>query len=281
MKFFGFDFTSSPSGQKPITLCVCEFRGATLTYQEHHRIDGFNAFEAWLYSEGPWVAGFDFPFCYAKNFVSGMGWPTGWGHLAKDLAAMPKQTYLDDIAAFRARQPEGEKHLYRGLDRLTGGASPNNVINPPVGRMLFEGVPRLWEAGLDVPGLHAGDVRRVAVEAYPAVAMKHLIGTTAYKDGPTEEAVPRRSLRREAIRRLVADNRFGFRVDAPMTLAEDRAGDDIDGLICAVQAAWAFLQGMTGADGPNAVRSGAFDPAEGWIADPAAFSPEWELVPAQ
>ena len=253
MEFRGIDFSSAPTAKKPVTLVICAFDGPVLKVTENHRLATLPEFEAALLSKGPWVTGLDFPFCFARAFYTGMGWPTGWSQLARLLSGTLKSDYIDQHEAFRARQPEGQKHIPRGMDRLTGGAAPNNVVNPPVGRMLYEGVPRLWQAGVDVPGLFCGDESRRAVEAYPAIAAKHLIGTTAYKDGKPEDARRRLDLRRELISALAKPNRFGFCAEIPMSLADDPAGDDLDAAICAVQAAWAAVNGLTGPDGPDAV----------------------------
>ena len=268
MQVLGIDFTSAPRRAKPITVTAATLDGDRLRVDGHDRLPDFAAFEAVLAAPGPWVAGLDFPFSFARSFLETIGWPTEWADLADYLSSIGKRAYLDAQTEFRQSQPGGRKHLPRALDRLTGGAAPNNVVNPPVGRMLYEGVPRLRASGASVPGLHAGDPERKLVEAYPAVAAKHLIGTTAYKDGPSADQDRRRGLRRDLLSALAAPNRFAVIVDAPENLADDPSGDDIDALLCAVQAAWAVRAGFVD-DGP----SGRFDPAEGWIADPDAFDP--------
>jgi len=269
LQVFGVEFTSAPSGAKPISVTRATLSGTHLEVCDHARLTTPADFETLLATPGPWLAGFDFPFAFARRFTAQIGWPQTWSALADHLAQMDKRDYVATHTAFRARQPVGAKHLPRQLDRLTGGAAPNNIVNPPVGRMLFEGVPRLRAAGVTVPGLHRGDATRIAVEAYPAVAARALIGTTAYKDGPPADKVRRQALRSDILTRLSEPNRFGVTLGAPQTLANDPAGDDLDAAICAVQAAWAFLKGFTGPEGP----AGLFDPAEGWIADPDAFDP--------
>ncbi len=152
MEILGIDFTSAPSRRKPITCTFAVLDGDRLTVTGHDRLASLAAFEALLARPGPWVAGFDFPFSFARGFLQAMGWPLDWPSLAAHLAALEKSAYLSAIAAFRDRQPVGEKHLPRALDRLTGGAAPNNIVNPPVGRMLFEAVPRLRGGGPHAAG---------------------------------------------------------------------------------------------------------------------------------
>ena len=57
---------------------------------------------------------------------------------------------------------------------------------------------------------------------------------------------------------------YGLRVQAPKDLVDDPSGDQLDALLCAIQAAWAWTmrEHVYG-------RSCAADPLEGWIADPS------------
>ena len=273
MRIIGIDFTSAPDHRKPITCTSCTLTGDRLKVDGHERIADFAGFATVLTRPGPWVAGLDFPFSFSRGFLAAMGWPLDWQLLVDRLTSMKKPDYKAAVRAFRDCQPEGQKHLKRTVDGLTGGAAPNNVVNPPVGLMLFEGVQRLRAAGLCLPGLADGDSSRIAVEAYPAVAARALIGTTAYKDGKPADHTARLALRRQLIARLAAGAHCGITVSAPVDLAEDPGGDDIDALLCAVQAAWAQRSGLTASEGPV----GRFDPAEGWIADPNAFDPPLDV----
>ena len=56
---------------------------------------------------------------------------------------------------------------------------------------------------------------------------------------------------------------FGFRVNAPHTLVEDPSGDELDALLCATQAAWAWAK-----RNQNFGLPADSDPLEGWIAHP-------------
>ena len=58
---------------------------------------------------------------------------------------------------------------------------------------------------------------------------------------------------------------YGLRVQAPRDLADDPSGDQLDALLCAIQAAWSWTMKEHGYGRPCAV-----DPLEGWIADPSA-----------
>ena len=269
-RIFGIDFTSAPGKKKPITVAHCLFDEKILKLRELSRLTTFKEFERLLATKGPWVAGLDFPFSFSREFLIGIGWPQVWSKLATKLGAMKKCEFENEIKEWRERQPDKRKHLKRKVDGLCGGASPNNIVNPPVGKMLFQGVPRLHQAKLTIPGLASGDQMRIAIEAYPAPTAEVLVGTRAYKDGNLDDEPDRMELRRKLLYRLSGDagrQRYGFVVEAPENICIDKKGDDLDALICAVQAAWALVEGYAGKDGPIGA-----DTVEGWIAEPKAMN---------
>jgi len=57
---------------------------------------------------------------------------------------------------------------------------------------------------------------------------------------------------------------YGLRVEAARTLADDPTGDQLDALLCAVQAAWAWTMREFHYGAPRDA-----DALEGWIADPS------------
>lgn len=133
--------------------------------------------------------------------------------------------------------------------------------------MLFEGVPRLRRAGLDLPGLCAGDAARVAVEAYPGMLARRLIGRRSYKSDDRGRATAARAAARQDILDLVRAGalrtEYGLTVEAPDWLAQAPDGDGLDALLGAVQAAWAWQSVLPQGAGPAGI-----DALEGWIADP-------------
>jgi len=59
--------------------------------------------------------------------------------------------------------------------------------------------------------------------------------------------------------------RYGLLVEPPAEMANDPTGDSLDALLCAIQAAWAWIHREKLFNNPP-----VFDPLEGWIADPIA-----------
>ena len=133
--------------------------------------------------------------------------------------------------------------------------------------MFYEGAPRLIEAGVMVPGLQIGDPRRIVVEAYPGVLARALIGKKSYKnDAKRKQTSALHNARQEILDKIengALKKHYGLEVSAPLSLADDPAGDSLDALLCAIQAAFAWNR-----RGDRFGEPANSDPLEGWIADP-------------
>jgi hypothetical protein len=115
-----------------------------------------------------------------------------------------------------------------------------------------------------VPALAAGDVDRVALEAYPGLLVrKHLGIRASYKsDSRREHTAERRAVRRRIVQALAAGKPLGVRLELGRALGkalvEEGGGDLLDAVICAMQAAWAAQRPGYGI--PASAPEG-----EGWI----------------
>ena len=137
------------------------------------------------------------------------------------------------------------------------------LVNPPVGLMLYEGAPRLLRAGVSLPGLHAGDPERIALEGYPGLIARRVLGRESYKNDTVKKQT---EAQRNNRRRLLgeADQVLGLRLELPDRTAreavEDPTGDVLDAILCVLQAAWAVQRAAADYGLPTVV-----DPLEGWI----------------
>ena len=112
--------------------------------------------------------------------------------------------------------------------------------------------------------LHPGDPGRVALEGYPGLVARELIGRRSYKSDTRAMQTPeRREARVELLRRLEAgETRLGLRLGLGSgqraALLDDGSADRLDAVLCLMQAAWAAERVGWGL--PDDV-----DPLEGWI----------------
>lgn len=268
MQLLGVDFTSAPSRRKPITLAVGRVQGVAVVLDRLEALPTFEAFDACLRQPGPWLGVFDFPFGLPRELVETLGWPTDWARLVEHYAALSRVTIRDTFAAFCAARPPGGKFAHRACDGPAGSSPSMKWVNPPVAYMLHAGAPRLLAAGVDLPGLHAGDPQRIALEGYPGLLARELLGARPYKSDDAVRQTPERLIARKDLLEALEQGRtrLGLRVRLSHAqrddLAADPSGDRLDALLCLVQAAWAAAQPAWG-------RPADADPLEGWIVSAA------------
>jgi hypothetical protein len=138
--------------------------------------------------------------------------------------------------------------------------SPLQTRYVPVGFMYYEGLSRLVRAGVSLPGLHAGDPDRIALEGYPGFLAHELAPGRSYKNKDDSD---RLITRKDIVDRLEQGRtRLGLRLKLGHAqreaLVDDPGGDRLDAALCLMQAAWASMQPGHGL--PIKV-----DPVEGWI----------------
>jgi hypothetical protein len=268
MDVYGIDFTSRPRCGKPITALACRLEGDRLQAGTLSAWSDFAPFESFLRQPGPWIAGIDFPFGQSRTFLTNIGWPLTWPGYVRHVESLGRTGFRRALDAYRAPRPAGDKEHRRATDRAAGAISPQKLYGTPVGLMFFEGAPRLLRAGVTIPGVHAGDPRRVVVEAYPGLLARALIGRCSYKQDARARQTAERDQARRALLRAILDGAaqpaYGVSVQAPLALADDPMGDALDALLAAIQAAWAWTRRADGYGRPSGL-----DPLEGWIADPS------------
>lgn len=266
----GIDFTSAPTPRKPITCARTRLDRDVLRFVELVRWGGFARFEQALSLPGPWVAGVDFPFGQSRRLVENIGWPQHWAGYVQEVASLDRKEFRETLEDYKRDRQVGDKHHKRACDVLSRSQSPQTLNYTPVGLMFFEGAPRLLESGVHVPFNHDGDESRIVLEAYPGVAARGLIGDRSYKSDDKKKQTQEQQDARQEIWSGLTGNpgraRYGFRVDVPKEVIDDPGADDLDAVICAVQAAWGWTQREENFGAPSDL-----DRLEGWIADPSLY----------
>ena len=271
MKIYGLDFTSAPGRRKPLIVLGCRLESDFLGVEDSETLTDFSAFEGFLHRPGPWICGMDFPFGQPRTLVAALGWPESWEGYVGEVDTLPKEEFEDKIRADMALRPAGSKWRYRLADRRSGSSSAMMLFRVPVGKMFFQGAPRLLASGIRVEPCRRNGDERVAVEAYPAVVARRFLGRTAYKRDSVPDTPERRSARETLLAGLesaVLRKVYGFAVEMDDYWREefvsDPSADVLDSLLCAIQAAWAYARRDENYGVPPEC-----DPNEGWILDPA------------
>ncbi len=271
----GCDFSSRPDRRKPILVACGRPTAGAVTLESLHALESLDAFSEWLRREPAWVGGFDFPFGLPRALVQDLGWPANWLDCMRHYAALSRHQIRDEFAAYCAGRPVGGKFAHRATDRWAGSSPSMKWVNPPVAYMLHAGVPRLIDAGVHLPGLHGGDAadvddwglpRRIALEAYPGLLAREVIGRVSYKSDDGSRQTPQRRAQRERLLDALqaGQTRLGLQLQITAAqhaqLVDDPSGDKLDAALCMMQAAWGFQRGW-----PDFGLPMPLDPLEGWI----------------
>jgi hypothetical protein len=262
----GCDFSSSPTRRKPIVMALGSASGARVVLSRLERLDSLQAFVQWLAQPRQWVGGFDFPFGLPRELVEQLGWPLQWRDCIQHYAGLSRLEIRQTFAAFCDARPVGAKFAHRAFDKRAGSSPSMKWVNPPVAYMLHAALPLLLEAGVHMPGLHEGDLQRVALEAYPGLLARELIGNRSYKNDQKAKQTPERLIARKDLLTALENGqgRLGLRLKLTNAqrdaLAADASGDSLDAVLCMLQAAWAQQHGA-----PRFGLPSQFDPLEGWI----------------
>jgi Protein of unknown function (DUF429) len=273
----GCDFSSSPSNKKPIVFAIGSASKGRVVLSQLERVPTLDGFSDWLNKHTDWVGGFDLPFGLPRELVDTLGWPTHWEACMRHYASLSREQIRAIFKAFCDARPAGGKFAHRATD-LPAGCSPSmKWVNPPVAYMLHAGLPRLLDAGVCMPRLHAGSAanlneqglpRRIALEAYPGLLAREILGNTSYKSDDKAKQTPERLIARKDLITALENGQTRLHLRLKLsnaqreTLTDDASGDSLDAALCMLQAAWAQARFEAG-DAHHGLP--ACDPLEGWI----------------
>ena len=259
----GIDFTSSPPRRKPLTVAEGQLDGDVLSIRELRCLTSFDEFDDALRETGPWIAGIDFPFGQPRRLIEDLKWPQDWMGLITHVANLGKDGFERAIKDYTKGRRDGDKEHKRATDP-SYAISAMHLDNPPAGKMFFEGAPRIAASEASIMPCAPNGSGRVVVETYAAMVVKALVRKGSYKSGKRGQADVRRKIASVLSGKLCGE-RYGLTVELNRAdrerLIGDAAGDLLDAVLCALQAAWASGQ-------PNYGVPDECDSLEGWIVDP-------------
>ena len=264
----GCDFSSSPSKRKNIVLAWGASDGQRVQVQRLERLTSLPDFLTALKEEASWVGGFDLPFGLPRELVETLGWPTDWAACMDYYASLSRADIRAQFSTFCNARPVGSKFAHRATDGPAGSSPSMKWVNPPVAYMLHAGVPLLRQAGAYFPGLQTAqhDANRIALEAYPGMLARKVLGARSYKNDDKAKQTPERLIARKDLVNALELGQCGLDLRLKLShaqrdaLVEDASGDALDAVLCLIQAAWAQKQGPALYGLPPTV-----DSLEGWI----------------
>jgi Protein of unknown function (DUF429) len=278
MQVVGCDFSSSPSKRKPIVFAVGASDKGRVQLSHLDRVQTLDGFSDWLTAHTDWIGGFDLPFGLPRELVEHLQWPTGWEQCIRHYASLSRPDIRATFKAFCDARPVGGKFAHRATDVPAGSSPSMKWVNPPVAYMLHAGAPRLLEAGVHLPALHdgsaadkdaAGQSRRIALEAYPGLLAREILGNRSYKSDDKLKQTPDRLIARKDLITALEHGQTRLKLRLKLThaqrdtLADDASGDSLDAVLCMLQAAWAKGQHDAGHACYGLPKK--VDALEGWI----------------
>ncbi len=274
----GCDFSSSPTTRKPIVLAWGSLHATVVILDRLEFLYSLDAFGQWLSKPDAWTGAFDIPFGLPRELVAALSWPLSWEACMRHYATLSRADIRTAFSGFCDSRPVGSKFAHRATDKPAGSSPSMKWVNPPVAFMLHAGVPRLLDADIVLPGLHppptrmhrpCDPARRVALEAYPGLLARELLGRRSYKsDDRAKQTTDRLIARKDLITGLEAGRtRLGLRIKLTHAqrdaLVDDASGDSLDAVLCLLQAAWGQQKYAKG--DPLYGLPADMDPLEGWI----------------
>jgi len=274
----GCDFSSAPSRQKPIVIALGAQSAGRVVLSKLVPITSLPAFADWLQQPGPWLGAFDLPFGLPRELVEALGWPTDWQACMAHYSGLSRAQIRAAFAGFCNARPVGGKFAHRATDRPAGSSPSMKWVNPPVAFMLHAGVPLLLQAGVRLAALTpdtgrdaptSGVPLRVAVEGYPGLLAREVLGQRSYKSDDKARQTPERLIARKDLINALEQGQTRLGVRLKLThahrdaLADDARGDALDAVLCLLQAAWAQMRFEAGDSRYGLPET--MDPLEGWI----------------
>ena len=289
----GVDFSCAPAARKPIVAAWGRRHGAVVKLEALEQIVTLEGFEALLSPTHPrsaqgWIGGFDFPFGLPRVFVDALRADSGLPLAdARELITHlrgrcpERQAFQRLIDAWGQQWGQGTRPAtlpHRPCDTAMAGVSSTSPLQTryvPVGKMYFEGLWRLVQAGIDLPGLlqdtpEPAGPARIAFEAYPGFLAHEILGRQSYKtDARDQVDAARRLVQRLSLIDALEQGRTRLGLRLKLTpaqrdhLASDPQGDRVDAVLCLLQAGWADIRRSQG--DARAAQPHDMDRVEGWI----------------
>lgn len=270
-QLLGCDFSSSPSRRKPVVVAWGRAQQGRVQLQRLDYLHSLDEFSACIAQPVEWIGGFDLPFGLPRELVQTLGWPLQWDACIGHYTKLGRAEIRDCFAGFCNARPVGGKFAHRATDGPAGSSPSMKWVNPPVAYMLHAGMPLLLAAGAYMPGLQHADTNtgKVALEAYPGLLAREILGQRSYKSDDRTKQTPERLIARKDLLTALelGQTRLGLRLKLSHAqhdaLVADASGDSLDATLALMQAAWAQAQHAAGA--PLYGLPPDMDPLEGWI----------------
>lgn len=196
------------------------------------------------------MCGMNSPFGQPRPLVEALEWATSWEGSGGKGYGFSKQDFESTVKERMSGLSKGSKYRYHLVNRRRGSSSSMMLFRLVVGKMFYQGAPRLLRSKVSVEPCRPPENEPVAIEAYPAAVARRFSGNRSYKSDEREKRVPaERAAREEPVAGLgsaALEEAHGLVVETDGSWRErfvrEPAADTLDSLLRAMQATRAYTK---------------------------------------
>ena len=233
----GLDFTSNPGHTKKNKIIIAEIINENVTIKEFLVFSDFKALTNFFSESGPLFCGCDFPFNFPVDYQNELS-ISNFTNMKKFIKKFDKNEFKTLLRKIQNQRKTGNKYTYRLTDKENSAGSPVNVINPPIGLMLFEGLKMFASIDCSVYPFEKVDTNKINFfEVYPKSFLKNNNFLNQYKNENKniEYQFYNRKKYTIAIKKFI-EEKLQLRILIPNKIEQelyiDFRGDVLDAFIC-------------------------------------------------
>ena len=182
MLIAGLDFTSNPTNSKKNIIITSQILDNKILVRKLLHFSDFESLIEFFSKSSPILCGCDFPFNFPLDYQKEFGLKN-FNDTKKLIAKFNKNEFKNSLRKIQKHREYGFKYSYRLTDKENFASSPVNVINPPTGLMLYEGLKMFSSLDCCVYPFEKMNLKKNNFfETYPKIFLKLNNFTEKYKD---------------------------------------------------------------------------------------------------
>ena len=239
MLIAGLDFTSNPTNSKKNTIITSQVIDNKVVIKKLLLFFDFKSLIEFFSKSSPIVCGCDFPFNLPFDYQREFGLKN-FKDTRKLVGKFNKIEFKNSLRKIQKLREYGFKYSYRLTDKENFASSPVNVINPPTGLMLYEGLKMFSSLDCCVYPFEKMNLKKNNFfETYPKIFLKLNNLTEKYKNEKynISNQLYVRKKYISYIKKFIR-NKMQLEISIPSHIEEqclfDYKGDVLDALICMI-----------------------------------------------
>ena len=182
MLIAGLDFTSNPTNSKKNTIITSQVIDNKIVVKKLLLFCDFKSLIEFFAKSSPIFCGCDFPFNFPLDYQKEFNLKN-FNDTKKLVGKFNRNEFKNSLRKMQKHRDYGFKYSYRSTDKDNFASSPVNVINPPTGLMLYEGLKMFSSLDCCVYPFEKMNMKKNNFfETYPKIFLKLNNLTEKYKN---------------------------------------------------------------------------------------------------